>query len=241
MTSSSRSAQRTLVATTANFRDKLPNLLKEAERAAAVADRYAMRGSPPDRYRIYYAGGAEWKRWYGGNRPAWTAGYAVAVGGNHYEIVLNADGLPSGQLDDLLRHEMAHAASLPGRGYSDAGSWWLVEGIAEYAAAGNQPVSRYDNLADVGKLLKAGRWNGRLDKIEPAEAAEDWEVVGSYGVSYLAVRHLADRYGEPAMLAFFKAVLHDGRSMAEAAKESFGEDWSMLHDDCVTYLRGVAS
>ncbi|MGI5524128.1 hypothetical protein ACQEUX_24770 [Micromonospora sp. CA-259024] len=231
---------RTIVATTPALRGKLPGLLAQAEAAAKVADGYAVAGSPPDRYRIFYAGRKEWQRWYGGDRPEWTAGYAVTVGGGHHEVVLNADGLSSGGTDDLLRHELTHAASLPERGYPGKATWWLVEGLAEFAGAGGQAVDRYEGIAEVRKLVGGG-WDGQLAGISPADDASAERVGGSYGVGYLAVRHLVDRYGPQRLLTFFKAVVHERRTLDAAAEEAFGEQWSTLHDECVAYVRAAAA
>ncbi|MCW3843135.1 hypothetical protein ONA70_23830 [Micromonospora yasonensis] len=230
--------KRSVVATTPAQRAKLPGLLATAEAAAKVADRYAVDRTPPDRYLVFYAGRTEWQRWYGGGRPKWTAGYAVGVGGGHHDVVLNAQSLSPAGVDDLLRHELTHAASLPDRGYSDRSSWWLVEGLAEYAGVDGQPVDRYEGLAEVRRLVRGG-WNGRLDSLAPADDAADDRVGGAYGVGYLAVRHLVDRYGEQRVLDFFRAVVHERRSVDAAADEVFGEPWSALHDDCVAYVRAV--
>ncbi|WP_433494376.1 hypothetical protein ACQP26_27715 [Micromonospora sp. CA-248089] len=230
--------KRVVVATTPAQRRKLPGLLAQAETAAQAADRYAIGGRPPDRYLVYYAGKGEWQRWYGGGRPKWTAGYAVGVGGGRHDVVLNAQILTPTGIDDLLRHELTHAASLPDRGYADRADWWLVEGLAEYAGADGQPVHRYDGLAEVRDLLRGG-WSGRLDAVAPADDASDDRVGGAYGVGYLAVRHLVDRYGEQRTLDFYRAVVHERRSPEQAADEVFGDPWSMLHDDCVAYVRAV--
>ncbi|MFI2710109.1 hypothetical protein ACH495_08265 [Micromonospora sp. NPDC018662] len=230
--------KRALVATTPAQRAKLPGLLAQAEAAARAADRYAV-GPPPDRYLVYYAGRAEWQRWYGGGRPKWTAGYAVGVGGGRHDVVLNAQSLAPAGVDDLLRHELTHAASLPDQGYADHADWWLVEGLAEYAGADGQPVDRYEGLAEVRRLVR-GRWSGRLDAVAPADDATDDRVGGAYGVGYLAVRHLVDRYGERRVLDFFRAVVHQRRSPDEAADEVFGDPWPALHDDCVAYVRAAA-
>ncbi|NYF55482.1 hypothetical protein [Micromonospora purpureochromogenes] len=229
---------RTMVATTPALRGKLPGLLAEAESAAAVADRYAVAGPPPDRYRIFYAGGPEWRRWYGGGRPKWTAGYAITVGGGHHEVVLNADGLTATATGELLRHELTHAASLPARGYPGKQTWWLVEGLAEYAGADGAPVSRYEGLDETGQLVGGG-WNGRLDALTPADAAPADRVGGSYGVGYLAVRHLVDRYGEQQVLDFFRAVVHDRQSLDDASEQVLGDPWTALHDECVAYVRAA--
>ncbi|MFC0096178.1 hypothetical protein ACFFKH_01380 [Micromonospora marina] len=230
--------KRVVVATTQAQRRKLPGLLAQAETAARAADRYAIGGGPPDRYLVFYAAKGEWQRWYGGGRPKWTAGYAVGVGGGRHDVVLNAQIVTPAGIDDLLRHELTHAASLPDRGYADRADWWLVEGLAEYAGADGQPVHRYDGLAEVRDLLGGG-WPGRLEAVAPADDASDDRVGGAYGVGYLAVRHLVDRYGEQRMLDFYRAVVHQGRTPEQAADEVFGDPWSMLHDDCMAYLRAV--
>lgn len=231
---------RTLVATTAPYRELLPGLLRDAEEAAVVADRYAVSGTAPDRYRIFYAGADEWQRWYGGDRPEWTAGYAVAVGGGHYEVVLNGTNLRDALRPDLLRHELTHAASLPDGGHRERGAWWLIEGLAEHAAAGGRPVVRYDGLANVRRLVLEQDWQGPLSGVEPAADAENWEVSAGYGVGYLAVRHLVDRFGEERTLAFFRSVVHDGLELDAAASREFGEPWERLHQACVDYVRQAA-
>ncbi|MFJ6195874.1 hypothetical protein [Micromonospora sp. NPDC092111] len=230
---------RTMVATTPAYRKRLPGLLAEAEAAAKVADLYPVAGPPPDRYRVFYAGKAEWARWYGGGRPRWTAGYAVTVGGGQHEVVLNADALTTGDTGVLLRHELTHAASLPDRGYPGGGTWWLVEGLAEYAGADGAPVDRYEGLADVRRYA-AGGWDGRLASLVPAADDTADRAGAAYGVGYLAVRHLVDRYGEQRTLAFFRAVVHDGRTVEEASGQVFDEPWQPLHDECVDYVRAAS-
>ncbi|WP_309227153.1 hypothetical protein [Micromonospora thermarum] len=230
--------ERTVVATTPAQRKRLPDLLARAESAARIADTYAVDGRTPDRYRIFHAGPAEWKRWYGGGRPRWTAGYAVTVGGGHHEVVLNADSVTGTGLDDLLRHELTHAATMPDVGYPGARAWWLVEGLAEYAGVDGRPVERYDGLADVRRLV-TGDWSGRLDRLAPAGSAPADRVSGSYGVAYLAVQHLVDRFGIERLLALFRVVAHEGRSLDEAADEVFDTPWSVLHDECVAYARSL--
>ncbi|MEU7930111.1 hypothetical protein [Micromonospora echinofusca] len=229
---------RTLVATTPALRKELPGLLAQAEAAARIADTYAVDGRAPDRYRIFHAGRGEWQRWYGGGRPKWTGGYAVTVGGGHHEVVLNAEGLVAGGVDDLLRHELTHAASLPERGYPGRDTWWLVEGLAEYAGADGEPIDRYAGLDEVRGLLGGG-WDGRLDSLSPADDAPADRVGGSYGISYLAVRHLVDRFGPERLRAFFAAVVHERTPVAEAAGRVLGEPWPALHAECVAYVRAV--
>ncbi|MBQ0977675.1 hypothetical protein KBX34_05950, partial [Micromonospora sp. M61] len=74
----------------------------------------------------------------------------------------------------------------------------------------------------------------------PADDASAERVAASYGIGYLAVRHLVDRYGPLRLLTFFKTVVHDRRTLDVAAEKAFGEQWSTLHDECVAYVRAAA-
>jgi hypothetical protein len=91
------------------------------------------------------------------------------------------------------------------------------------------------------RRLAGGGWDGRLDSLTPAADAPADRVSGSYGISYLAVRHLVDRFGPERMLAFFAAVVHERRPLADAAEATLGEPWSALHDECVAYVRAVVA
>ncbi|MEV6691788.1 hypothetical protein AB0M35_10025 [Micromonospora sp. NPDC051196] len=231
--------KRTMVATTPAYRHRLPGLLKRAEAAAKVADTYVVTGRAPDRYRIFYAGPKEWKRWYGGEQPSWGAGYAINVGGGHYEIVLGPDSLNYGpHVEELLRHELTHAASLPEKDYTDESTWWLTEGLAEHAGADGQPVGRYDGLSETRRFVR-GDWNGKLESVMPDHDTAEGRVAGSYGIAYLAVRYLVDRFGEERVLAFVKAVVHDLRIPAQTSEEFFDEKWATLHKAAVAYIRSA--
>jgi hypothetical protein len=231
--------KRVLVATTPALRGQLKTVLADAEEAAVVADRYTVGGPPPAHYEVFYAGEAEWKRWFGGRRPAWTAGYALPAGGRQIDVVVNAAAPQRNNLDDLLRHEMTHASTMPSTGFP-ASAWWLVEGIAELAASGGASPQSYDGLAEVRKLVKERSWTGPLEDLKIADGAADWEVAGAYGIGYLAVRQLAERFGEPDVLAFMKALTHDRKPIDEASRQVFGESWSVLNDQCVAAVRAAA-
>ncbi|GAA4710988.1 hypothetical protein [Phytohabitans rumicis] len=228
--------QRTVVATTPAQRGQLTVLSREAEKAAAVADKYAVGGTKPERYLIFYAGDAEWKRWYGGAPSAWAAGFAAPTGMGPHHVVIKAKGLHATVLDDVLRHEMTHVSSLPFDGGYTQSKWWLVEGIAEHASLAGQPLGRYNDLPAVRKLVQGG-WKGPLpESAPPAKATRD-QAGGAYGVSLLAVHRLVERFGMAKMLAFFKAAVHDDKALESASMEQFGQPWKAVHADCVSYVR----
>lgn len=232
--------RRVMVATTAQYAGRLPALLRAAEAAAVVADRYAIGGTPPDRYRVFFAGRSEWGRWYGGRQPEWSAGIAIPIGPHHFEVVLNAADISASFLDDILRHELTHVATLPAGGYDDSDNWWLVEGIADYAEMDGGPVSHYDNLPAVRRFLDEGDWDGDVAIAAPARRSSEWEVGARYGIGFLAVRCLADRYGEPQLLSFFAAVVRDRKPLRDASRTAFGDEWSTVRAGCAAFVRSMA-
>ncbi|GAA2396966.1 hypothetical protein Cme02nite_60740 [Catellatospora methionotrophica] len=224
---------RTVVATTPVYERQLPLLLREAEKAAKVADKYAV-GSPPVRYPVYYADSREWERWFGGKLPDWAGGYAYAVTNDRYELVLNGDYLLQGGMGDMMRHELTHASSLAGStgGY---GAWWLVEGLAEEAAMNGAKPAAYPSLDEVRTFAKT--WKGDLSVVAPGRTTAQGAVAGSYGVAYLAVHRLIARFGFAKAMAFFKSVLHQSREAALAAPAVLGLSWTVVQRDLVDYVR----
>ncbi|MFS8477491.1 MAG: hypothetical protein FWJ93_00700 [Micromonosporaceae bacterium] len=232
--------QRAVVATTAKYASRLPGLLREAERAAAVADKYVI-GAPPDRYYVYFAGAEEWKQWYSGNLPKWAAGFAVPVSARDIEVVLNAAQTPSSFIDDIMRHELTHVAAL--RGARDKGNkWWLIEGLAEHAELHGQAVRQHDAVSTgaVRRFIRSGKWDGAVTVTEPGSNASAEEAAARYGIAFLAVRRLVDRYGEAKVLSFVEAVVHDDKAPEVAAPEVFGVAWAAVQADCVSYIRSTA-
>jgi hypothetical protein len=237
---STEAGSRVLVAASADLRGALPSVVAEADAAAAVADRYAIGGTPA-RYVVFYAGETQWKRWYGGRRPLWTGGYATPSGFPRLGVVVNASAPGRTLLDDLLRHELTHAASMPGDPEHDDDVWWLIEGLAELAANGGTPVARYEGLPEVANAVRRTGWNGPLSAVHVARDASQAEVSAAYGVGFLAVRHLAERFGERDLLAFYAAVVVDREPVDKASRRAFGTPWSALHDECVAAVRAAAA
>ena len=231
---------RVTVATTAKYASRLPALLREADRAAAVADRYAI-GGVPDHYHLYFAGSAEWAQWYSGKRPAWAAGYAVPVSATDIDVVLNAAQTPSNFVDDIMRHELSHAASLRGARNKE-GAWWLIEGLAEHAELHGQPARQHDAVRSgaVRRFIRSGKWTGSVMITEPAASASAEEAAARYGIAFLVVRRLAERYGDAKLLSFVEAVVHHDETPQAAAAQVFGVAWETVQADCASYVRSTA-
>lgn len=226
--------RRALVATTAALKSRLPLILREAEKAAAVADTYAT-STPPDIYRVYLAGGKEWRSWYGGVGVAWAAGIMMPIGLDRGDVMLNNSSAPNAFIADMLRHEMTHAATIHGSHYF-AGNWWLIEGIAEVAEhpAG---LTTATWSAETRRYIRTG-WKRTLPADEPPAKASNGAVGALYGVAFLATKRLEVRHGRDKLLAFFDRVIEHGSSKDKASLAVFGIAWSEVEADC---LKAIAA
>lgn len=229
---------RVVVAASPRYASRIRPTLEAAERAAAKADRYARWRPLPARYVVYLAGTDEWSTWYGVQQPSWAAGFAMPITAEHTEIVLNANRIDANEAFSTLTHEFAHVTSLAGvqRNYTD--SWLLVEGLAEYVANADRPAREYPWVAGTRRYVHE-TWAGTAALAAPPESATVNDATGRYGVAYLAVRRLAERFGEDRMLAFFAAVARDGRPPVEAAPGALGVPWQDAAADCDRYVRGI--
>jgi hypothetical protein len=228
---------RVVVAAPARHAGGLASTLQAAEKAAARADTFARWGQKPSRYVVYLAGPDEWSKWYGVKQPAWAVGFAIPITADHTEIVLNASRVDTGDVVHTLTHEFSHVSTLSGvqRNYTD--SWLLVEGLAEYVSHSTRPVSAYPWLSGTRRYVRSGLWPGTAALVAPAQSATVSDATGRYGVAYLGVRRIAERFGEDKMLAFYAAVARDGRSAALTAPEVFGVTWDAVAADCDIYIR----
>lgn len=230
--------KRVIVGTTSRYASRLPQLLKEADKAAAVADRFVIGGERPDRYHVFVAGPSEWKKWYGGELPEWSVGFATTVSRDRMEVVLNLNEIQADYVDEVLRHELGHVATLSSDDYADDSNFWLVEGMAEYVQESDRSVSRYDGRYAVRRYLESGKWDGDVAVGAPAPTATDWQVAAHYGIGYYAVRRMAERFGRAKMVTFFsEMVLNRGGTLDAAARTAFGVSWSNVNTDCAKYVR----
>jgi hypothetical protein len=229
--------KRVVLATTQRYAAKLPSMLAAAERAATAADRYARWGAKPARYFVFLAGPTEWGNWYGIPEAGWAAGYAVPITDRYSEIVLNGGRVESNEVGDVLRHEFTHVVTLVGVHRTYPGAWWMMEGLAEYVRAGPVAVGEYSGLAEGRRYVRSGRWDGDVTVDEPGADASTADANGRYAVAYLAVRRLAERFGENRMLDFFAAVVRDGATVEQASVSVLGAQWPDVAADATRSVR----
>ena len=134
--------------------------------------------------------------WYGVKQPAWVAGYAMPITERDTEIVLNAQRVTGTEVVDTLRHEFTHVVTLAGGAAGNySGQWWLVEGMAEYVRMVNRPLGSTVAARCREAVRPAGQLADGTPGEPPAGAATE-DASGRYGVAYLTVRRLAERFGE---------------------------------------------
>ncbi|GAA2635259.1 hypothetical protein [Paractinoplanes durhamensis] len=228
---------RVIVAGPAATAGRFGAVLAEAEKAAKVADRYALT-TTPSKYVVYLAGAKEWGRWPYGEEGDWVAGYAEP---ERESVVLRASSATPSFLPELLRHEMGHVSTLAGQGskvkYADA--WWLVEGMADYVAAEERPFAQYSDRPVTISFVR-GKWNGDLRVGAPKKKASPADANGRYGTAYLGVSCLVQQYGRARALGFFHAVAVVGSPLTTAATEQLGVPWTTVSSTCTAQIRRTA-
>lgn len=216
-------------------------VLHAAEAAAPIDDRFATSfEGPPQRYFVYVAGDAQWLRWYDGTTRSYSAAYAMPLQPGATDVVLNVRDVRSDAgATLLLTHEFAHVVTLGGT-VPPAQAFWLTEGIAEYIADGDGAATR-QNLPAVRGYVTDGRWDGSVTPARPAKDASLDDATARYGIALLAVRYLAQRYGEPKLLAFFTEVVRRRQPLDAASQSVFGTDWQSVSKDAAASVRAAAT
>jgi hypothetical protein len=237
-----KTGQRVVVASTKADAWRVAGAVKIADAAAAITDTFAKWEPAPSRYVIFFAGPNDWKRWYGMDEPTWAAAWSVPVAERVTEIVVRSDVVAQSDLPVLLTHEMTHVTTLAGPRYgATETNWWLIEGIAEYASHLNVPLRDYDGVDATVQYVR-NQWNGDPAVAAPGQNASQIEAGGKYGVAYLSVRRIAEKYGKDKMLNFWGQVVHYDQSLDSAAQSQLGVSWATVKADCAKYVKSqVAS
>lgn len=83
--------KRVIVAGPQTQAGNVKRVLRLAEKAAVVADRYAVKmNNPQNRYRVHLADNKAYNTWYAGSRPPWSVAYQLSLNGIDGDIVLKS-------------------------------------------------------------------------------------------------------------------------------------------------------
>ncbi|MBU2665073.1 hypothetical protein KOI35_16345 [Actinoplanes bogorensis] len=218
----------------------LTRVLPVAEAAAKVDDRFAaLIGTPQSRYRIYLAGEAQWRKWYGGNQDDWAIGLAVPLNMHGIDVMLRMKELDDDplMLRVALQHELGHVVTLSGAYRADAAEdTWLSEGIAEYIGWSPASAARTLRRDSVRWQLRRKAMTTMIPE-QPRPSAPARAGDAFYGLSHLAVDCMAKTYGERKLLTFVRLVLTQDNELDQAAGDAYGVPFATVDRACVKWTR----
>jgi hypothetical protein len=231
------SGERVIVAAPPGQAQHLPRVLEAAEKAAAIADRYAAGlRNPQERYRIFLADKRAWSRWYGGAVPSHYA-YRMPLEQIGTDVVLNAATvLGEGQdLQGIVNYQFGLVVLLDGILSRRPESAWLAEGLARYIRADAQPARYTLSTVDMAAAFRGGRRPATvaLPQPDPNAMSDEW---GAFeGLGHFAVDCLADTFGEEKLLTFAIRVLREFSPQDDAAREVFGRPFAEIDQGCARW------
>ena len=234
---------RTILAAAKGQEKYLKTVLPVAERAAAVADRYAkLNGTPQRNYRIFLAGEKQWKSWYGGEPDDWAIGLAMPLNRRGIDVMLRMSEMDDAvTLRTTVQHELGHVVTLTGSYQMDAEEdTWLSEGIAEYI--GWQPKTAAQSFR-----LSSVRWQfdraapKSIVPAQPGPRAPARAGDAFYGLSHWAATCMSAKYGEAKLFTFVRLVLSEDNSYDQASRDAYGVPFKTVDKACVSWIRKQAT
>jgi hypothetical protein len=135
----------------------------------------------------------------------------------------------------VLTHEATHVALGSATSRVPA---WLSEGIADYIALARASVPVAKSAAQVRRLVRAEGPPRALPSAAQLDGS-DPDAGAWYEAAWYAVRQLADTYGEPAVLAFYRVAERD-RGTVRAFREVLGTTEQAFVERWRTALQALA-
>jgi hypothetical protein len=229
------SGRKVLVLGPDQYAADLAGILEVAERAAQATDQFA-HWTKPTRYVLYIAGDAEWSRWFSSPpKDDDVLGYALTTSASSIPVVLRYPSIEPQRLEAVLRHEFGHVVTLLGAPYNIR--TYLTEGVADYVVYAGQPLPAYDRRSDVAAFMRTDAWNGDIDQAGGKVYGQGLERSAAYGIGFLVLRCITDRYGEQAMFDFVTRDVRDGDDRDAAARAALGTPWAGVKEACTRFIR----
>lgn len=129
-------------------------------------------------------------------------------------------GLSVASLRIVLRHEITHLAARADT--VDGSPTWLLEGFADYVGYRDSGVTLAEGAPDLAKKVRQDGPPTSLPE-DRAFRSSGSELDLAYQQSWSLSRYIADRYGEPTLIAVY-------RKLAGAGPVSASETDDMLHE-----------
>ena len=130
----------------------------------------------------------------------------------------------------VLAHELTHVATASAGVRSNARvPSWLSEGFADHVGYSGSGIA----VTTAASELVAAVRSGHAPPVPPGDAAFDVRTGGSpaaYESAWLACRMIAERYGQPTLVRFYRAVQRRGlvsalRGVLDVSQAEFTRSW----------------
>ena len=143
-------------------------------------------------------------------------------------------------LENLIRHEMAHAVTVGGVDLDWQSianpNMWLQEGIAEYIAYAPQPATATTRLPEVRQTLRSAKRPTSIALGELDDEASNRQSSIFYGLSHFGVDCIAHKYGEPKLFEFISLTLRQNLGYDKASQQVFGTPFQPIDRACLTWI-----
>jgi hypothetical protein len=238
--------KRVTVAAAPSEAERLKQVVKLADKAAAVTDRFAgYVNNPQKRYRIFLADTRTWRSWYGGETDKWTTGLEIPLNEAQSDVVLKMSQLGDpAELARTIQHEMGHVATVGGA--TEDGDFlyrenqWLSEGVAEYIEWSPRGATASYRRASVRYVLRGSHRPKTIAAKPLSDSASDRSIDAFYGLGHFAVDCMAHEYGQRRMFDFIRLRLRQGEELDLAARHAYGQSFATIDRTCVAWIRQKA-
>jgi hypothetical protein len=238
--------KRVTVAAAPSEAKHLKQVVKLADKAAAVTDRFAgFVDNPQKRYRIFLADTKTWRSWYGGETDKWTTGLEIPLNESQSDVVLKMSQLRDpAELARTIQHEMGHVATVGGATQSGdflyQENQWLSEGVAEYIEWSPRGATASYRRGSVRYVLRGSHRPKSIVAKPLGDNASDRSIDAFYGLGHFAVDCMAHVYGQRKMFDFIRLRLRLGEDLDLAARQAYGKPFATVDKTCVAWIRQQA-
>ncbi|MGI5491488.1 hypothetical protein ACQEU2_32330 [Microtetraspora malaysiensis] len=178
--------------------------------------------------------------------PAWRSlGDTVKIGGTRVVMDTTSSFFDEAEgISEISKHELAHSlvAGLDSAEFSLFGKAnWIIEGFAEYVANRDQPIERNLRFGE-GRAYLAGQLAQPFDGRLPDNPTWDTKDMTSihYLMGHLAMRYIAERYGDQKLVAGVVAAYRSHGDDSEAALfQELGASKTDFERQWAAYVRRV--
>jgi hypothetical protein len=235
--------KRVIVAAAPSEAKHLKQVVKLADKAATLTDRFAgYVHNPLKRYRIFLADNKAWRSWYGGETDKWTTGLEIPLNETQSDVLLKMSRLGDPvELARTIQHEMGHVATVGGA--TQSGSFlyqenqWLSEGVAEYIEWSPRGAAASYRRASVRYVVRSGRRPKSIAAKPLSDSASDRTINAFYGLGHFAVDCMAHEYGQARLFDFIRLRLREGQNLDLAARNAYGKPFATVDRTCVAWIR----